>query len=75
MVHQCLQVPEIAVISRRFQWFPKGMQKLHADDVSDLGSTSDGRNEGKPAMMASGNIMGGILRLLRCLEPSLFVFV
>ena len=51
------------------------MQKLHADDVSDLGSTSDGRNEGKPAMMASGNIMGGIPRLLRCLEPSLFVFV
>lgn len=51
------------------------MQKFHADDVSDLGSTSDGRNEGKPAMMALGNIMGGILRLLRCLEPSLFVFV
>ena len=50
---------------------------MHADDVSDLGSTSDGRNEGKPAMMALGNIMGGtgILRLLRCLEPSLFVFV
>ena len=45
MVHLRLQPEEKAVISRRRQWFPYETQKFHADDVSELGSTSDGRNE------------------------------
>ena len=34
------------------------MQKFHADDVSDLGSTSDGRNERETSNDGVGNYHG-----------------